>query len=293
MTRAVKKPVLVCTPKLLPAEHTESAAQRACEINPANAPMLPDFSTATGFTLQPQHIAVLTSRYWGSKGVKLGVYFMDNPAADLKARILQHANAWGQKQPGSNVQFMEASASSAQVRIARQRGDGYWSYLGTDVLQIPRNEPTMNLDSFSMSTPDSEFYRVVRHEVGHTLGCPHEHMRRAIIAKLDAERTIAYFMRTQGWSRQTVIQQVLTPLEEASIMGTPDADETSVMCYQISGECTKDGKPIIGGKDIMPADVGFISKIYPLAAQPPPPENGTVLTLSENLKAGTYKLIPA
>jgi hypothetical protein len=28
----------------------------------------------------------------------------------------------------------------------------------------------MNLDSFTTSTPDSEFYRVVRHETGHTLG---------------------------------------------------------------------------------------------------------------------------
>ena len=65
--------------------------------------------------------------------------------------------------------------SRAQVRIARTREDGYWSYLGTDILSIDASQQTMNLDSFSMNTPDSEFYRVVRHETGHTLGFPHEH----------------------------------------------------------------------------------------------------------------------
>ena len=40
----------------------------------------------------------------------------------------------------------------------------------------------MNLEAFTMQTPDSEFHRVVRHEAGHTLGFPHEHMRKAIVA---------------------------------------------------------------------------------------------------------------
>jgi hypothetical protein len=34
------------------------------------------------------------------------------------------------------------------------------------------------------TTPDAEFYRVVRHETGHTLGFPHEHMRKEIIVVL-------------------------------------------------------------------------------------------------------------
>jgi len=55
---------------------------------------------------------------------------------------------------------------------------GYWSYLGTDILHIPKNRPTMCLENFSMDTLESEYKRVVRHETGHTLGFPHEHMRR-------------------------------------------------------------------------------------------------------------------
>jgi hypothetical protein len=62
-----------------------------------------------------------------------------------------------------NVQFTE-TATDPQVRIGRDAGDGYWSYLGTDVLHIAAGERTMNLDSFTMNTADSEFYRVIRHE---------------------------------------------------------------------------------------------------------------------------------
>ena len=79
----------------------------------------------------------------------------------------------------------------------------------------------MNLQGFDMDTPDSEFYRVVRHETGHTLGFPHEHMRRDIVARIDPARAEQYFGVTQGWSPRMVIEQVLTPLDEASIFGTP------------------------------------------------------------------------
>ena len=56
---------------------------------------------------------------------------------------------------------------------------GYWSYLGTDVLHIPVDQQTMNLQGFTERTPESEYRRVVRHETGHTMGFPHEHMRRS------------------------------------------------------------------------------------------------------------------
>src|SRR4051795_8820404 len=131
-------------------------------------------------------------------------------------------NAWATT---ANVTFVEAK-TDPQVRIARER-DGYWSYLGTDVLHIPKNQPTMNLEAFTMSTPESEYRRVVRHETGHTLGMPHEHMRRELVDRIDPAKAIAFFGKTQGWNEQMVRQQVLTPFEERSIRGTAHADELS------------------------------------------------------------------
>jgi len=168
-------------------------------------------------------------------------------------------NAWAKT---ANARFVE-TATDPEVRIARTPGDGHWSYLGTDVRLIPADEPTMNLDSFTMSTPESEYRRVVRHETGHTMGFPHEHMRRELVELIDEDKAIEYFGRTQGWTPEEVRAQVLTPLEESSLLGTPHADPNSVMCYQIPGEITKNGKPIVGGLDIDQTDYNFASLVYP------------------------------
>ncbi|HYC28717.1 MAG TPA: hypothetical protein VEB42_07870, partial [Chitinophagaceae bacterium] len=122
-----------CTVKLLPREQWAEAAQKAIEINPGNAPALGQFRMAfPDEVIQPDRLAVLTSKYWGVGGVRLTVSFMDNAPANLRARILSHMNAWG---AFSNVQFDE-TAQNGQVRITRTPGGGYWSYLGTDVTLI-------------------------------------------------------------------------------------------------------------------------------------------------------------
>jgi len=257
---------ITCTPKSLPRDLWVSAAQKAVEVNPANHPPTEHIARAlAGAPPEAARIAVLIGKRWHTAGVRLTVGFLDAPPADLRARILLHMNAWAKK---ANVQFTE-SATHPQVRIARANSPpevaGYWSYLGTDILSIPAGHVTMNLESFTMQTPESEFHRVVRHETGHTLGFPHEHMRRELVNKIDTAKAIAYFGATQGWTPDEVRQQVLTPIEDASLLGTPHADPHSIMCYQIPGTITKDGKPIVGGLDIDKKDYAFAASIYPKA----------------------------
>jgi len=256
----------VCVPKRLPPELLEKAADTATAINPVNRPPIHRLMRLMpGFAPTRARLAVLTTKYWGAKGVKLTVGFLDNPSAELRARILLHMNAWGRY---ANVTFVP-TRTDPQVRIARTPGDGHWSYLGTDVLHIRKAEPTMNLDSFTMSTSESEYKRVVRHETGHTLGFPHEHMRKQLVAKIDVDKAIEYFGRTQGWSPDEVREQVLTPLEQSSLIGTASADARSIMCYQLPGAITKDGQPILGGNDIDAWDREFVALIYPkLKAKP-------------------------
>jgi hypothetical protein len=252
-----------CRIKLLPQQQWLHAAERAATVNPLNRPAINQMRQAMpNGQITGQRLAVLHTKYWGLGGVKLTVGFMDATSMALKKRILGHMNAWSKY---CNVKFVLSNVD-AKVRISFSTpapDDGYWSYLGTDILEIPKNEPTMNLDSFTMQTPESEFIRVIRHETGHTLGFPHEHMRAEIISKMDRAKTIAYFKQTQGWTKKDVITQVLTPINKSALLASAETDPHSIMCYDLPGHIMKNKKPVPGGTDINALDKKFAAQIYP------------------------------
>lgn len=254
-------PNVSCTVKQLPQRLWEKAAHTARRINPINPPAA-NLTLDPNGILPPAMISVLTQKYWGPSPRTLAVSFMETAPADLQARILSHMNAWAQT---CGISFALTNGVG-NVRITRS-GGGYKSYLGTDITLVPASVPTMHLQGFTMGFPESEFRRVVRHEAGHTLGFPHEHMRKELVARIDPAKAYPYFKATQGWEPWQVDQQVLTPLDQMSIYSTPP-DQTSIMCYQLPGQITFDGQPILGGTDINSWDAQFAGHIYPRNVQP-------------------------
>jgi hypothetical protein len=256
--------IIVCRPKSLPLDKLAAAERRAVEINPENALERRLVARSPiGRRGGPRRIAVVIARKWPASGVRLSVSFLDNPPVSLRSRILRHMNAWGEQ---ANVLFSETQGIG-EVRIARLDSPedmaGYWSYVGTEILEAGEDEPTLNLEGFTMRVSDAEFRRVVRHEAGHTLGFDHEHMRSEMVKRIDRQKAFAYFDRTEGWSREEVEEQVLTPLAKKSIMGTKEVDPLSIMCYQLPGSIMKNGKAIKGGSDINPNDFAFAKALYP------------------------------
>lgn len=156
----------VCLPKALPDRVQILAAETARKHNPANAPRIPTGSrmfAAGEMRDEPLRIALVTAKYWGPATRQLSVSFMDPSVPyDLRSRILTHMNAW---QCGVTFSLVDGIGL---VRISLAPG-GYWSYVGTDILHIAPASPTMNLQGFTMSTPESEYKRVIRHETGHCL----------------------------------------------------------------------------------------------------------------------------
>jgi hypothetical protein len=61
----------------------------------------------------------------------------------------------------------------AEIRIGFMLNDGSWSYIGRDVLHIPVNERTMSF-GWRLDRDDYGLTTAI-HEIGHTLGMPHEH----------------------------------------------------------------------------------------------------------------------
>jgi hypothetical protein len=251
------KRFIACRTRRVSPERSLAAEMAAVDRFPDDVRRVP-----TGDGTRATRLAVNVGHRWPSSGVHLTVGFLDGGSAALRKRILEHLNAWSKK---AHVRFREAK-TDPDVRITRVDSPpelaGYWSYLGTEILGAAVDEPTMNLEGFTARTAEAEYRRVVRHEAGHTLGFEHEHMRREFVRRIDAKKAIRYFKKTENWTPSDVRAQVLTPLEESSILGTP-ADEDSIMCYQIPGDVTRDGRPIIGGVDINKSDYAFAASVYP------------------------------
>lgn len=256
--------VIVCRPRSLPVSKLAEATRHSSAVNPSNHLEHRRVErTPVGRLGGPRRLAVVIAKRWKLAPKVFPVQFMDGPPVALRKRILSHMNAWSKT---TCMSFRE-TRGTGEVRIARLDAPedmaGYWSYIGTEIDVIDHDEPTMNLQEFTMKTPEREFHRVVRHETGHTLGFEHEHMRGALVKRIDRQKAFRYYDRECGWSRAEVISQVLTPLREKSIMGTTESDPTSIMCYEIPAEITRDGRAIVGGKDINRRDYAFAGSIYP------------------------------
>ena len=88
-------------------------------------------------------------------------------------------------------------------------------------------------------------------------------MRTEMVNGIDREKAITYFMRTQGWTREQVIAQVLTPIDPSALNATTLADPNSIMCYWLPAEVMKNGQEVPGGTDIDNLDAQFAATIYP------------------------------
>ena len=127
-----------CGVKTVPKRLAVKAARHAIGINPVNAPLQPLGALGISAPSDPLSMAVVTGKYWGPSPRTLTVSFMESTPSDLRARIVSHLNAWTRT---GCITFAQTQGTG-QVRISRGPG-GYWSYLGTDVLLIPQNRPTM------------------------------------------------------------------------------------------------------------------------------------------------------
>jgi Astacin (Peptidase family M12A) len=134
------------------------------------------------------------------------------------------------KQVGIGLEFKEvATRDEAEIRIAFMRGDGAWSYVGRDILTVGTGERTMNF-GWDLTQHPREIDTAV-HEIGHTLGFPHEHQNPHAGIVWDEEAVYAALGQPpNSWDRQTTFHNIIRKISPDSVQGS-NWDPDSIMHY--------------------------------------------------------------
>lgn len=166
-------------------------------------------------------------------GTKLRYWFFESgPYAagdDQKDLVRDGFGVW--EDLGIGISFEEiTNIDEAEVRIGFLRGDGSWSYVGRDVIDIPgQGERTMNFGWNLRADPRGVDTPV--HEIGHTLGFPHEHQNPFSGIEWDEEAVYDYFGASpNNWPRETTHYNVLRKLTRSEVEGS-EWDPNSIMHY--------------------------------------------------------------
>jgi hypothetical protein len=118
----------------------------------------------------------------------------------------------------------------AMARIGFDPGDGSWSYVGRDVLNVrDPAERTMNF-GWSLSTPYGR--DTALHEIGHTLGLEHEHQNPFAGIVWEEEAVRAYFRGPpNNWNDAQINHNIIDKIAVNAVKGTA-WDPDSVMEYE-------------------------------------------------------------
>lgn len=255
----------ICFDRPLPPEKALEAARRAIAENPANLPIgLPMLGFGVSAS-EPLRMAIFTQKKWRN-GRTLKVGFMGG-STTVQNKVKEYARKWSDF---ANIQFDFVPSGPADIRVALVLGDGSWSYLGTDALTIPADQPTMNYGWLTPESPEEEFSRVILHEFGHALGCIHEHQHPEAGIPWDREAVYArYGAPPNNWPREVV---------DSNLFATYGRDQTqfsqfdrqSIMLYAIPNELTTGDFEVGWNTALSGTDKEFIGKAYPRAADEVP-----------------------
>jgi hypothetical protein len=171
----------------------------------------------------------------------------------------------------ANIKFAFTDDPDAEIRIAFDKSGGSWSYMGTDSLTI-KSGPTMNFGWLDPNTAENEYSRVVLHEVGHALGCPHEHQHPKNGIPWDKEAVYKHYMGPpNNWTRAEIDHNLFAKYSE-TITQFSEFDKKSIMLYAIPNELTIGDYYVGWNRTLSDMDKAFIKDQYPSPTAPPPPK---------------------
>lgn len=217
-------------------EQTSRGEEVNAPLQFCNEPNVPD--RVFGLDVSPSRARLIrtVSKTWVN-GTTLRYYFFTHgPFAGRMEQqdiVREGFDIW--RDIGIGIRFEEVvDISEAEIRIGFLQGDGAWSYVGRDVIDIPlQGERTMNFGWDLTRDPRREDVAV--HEIGHTLGFPHEHQNPFAGIKWDEDAVYSEFGGPpNSWSRETTYHNILRKLPRDDTRGS-SWDPDSIMHYSFGG----------------------------------------------------------
>lgn len=264
-----KEIIRACVDRVIRAGNQRDAADRALEEHSANAPdptLLGDAIERLGqfipaSAVHSEALVMFTAKKW-RPGREIKVYFMDGQQW-AREKVMEIASRWCNQ---ANLKFVVTQdRNAADIRLTFEPG-GSWSYLGTDNLQIPVDEPTMQL-GWVLDDPsdEAEWVRVVLHEFGHMIDFGHEQAHPQGSISWNKPRVYAYYQGPpNNWSAADVDAQVFRVYGGAPVTNYSRYDKQSIMHYPIPKEFVLDPDDAVGFNDTRSAlDRQYASIWYP------------------------------
>jgi hypothetical protein len=148
----------------------------------------------------------------------------------LKMQVRKAFKQWADV--GIGLKFEEVQdRAQAQVRIGFLAGDGHWSYVGRQVLNQGADDRTLNLDPADAIESGQYGIDVASHEIGHTMGFPHEHQNpNAGIVWNEEAVYAALGVPPNNWSRDKTFFNIIRKIPPDQVQGS-SWDPNSVMHY--------------------------------------------------------------
>ncbi len=197
-------------------------------------------------SIDPARAALINSlRNKWANGTVLHYYFFDQDSDGEFVTLMDGTSEWRSwvgappqqqavrdafdqwRQLDIGLEFSEVgNREDAEIRIGFMNGDGSWSYIGTYVLNIGSDKRTMNLGWDVANDIDTAV-----HEIGHSLGFPHEHQNPNAGIVWNEEAVYADLAAPPNrWSRDKTFHNIIRKIKADEIQGST-WDPDSIMHY--------------------------------------------------------------